>query len=210
MSAITVPPRVAPVVTPAAPVPVTLPLYRLSVELYHKMIDAGVFASDERVELIRGLLVKKTPKNAPHRISTHKAQVALSAVLPPGWHAQTQNPIQVAGSEPEPDLAVVRGRPEDYNPGHPAPPNVPLVVEIAESSLPIDRGEKRSLYAEAGIPVYWIVNLVDGVLEVYTDPHGAGEQADYATVQRLGPADPVTISLDGQQIGPIAVRDLLP
>jgi len=90
-------------------------------------------------------------------------------VLPPGWVVRLQAPISLDDeSEPEPDLVVVPGRPNDYRTSHPSHPA--LVVEVAESSLEVDRAHKGSLYARAGIEDYWIVNLLDGAIEIHRDP----------------------------------------
>jgi Uma2 family endonuclease len=204
MTALLQPPPL-PAATPA-PAP-----YRLSVDQYDAMVKHGILTENDPVELIRGLLVQKMSKNSPHRIATSQALPILIGVLPPTrWHLQTQDPIRLPDSSPEPDHAVIRGRPNDYRTSHPTARDIGLVVEVADTSLAYDRGEKKALYAEARIPTYWIVNLIDGVLELYTNPQGTGDQADYANVQRLGATDSVVIVLDGVSLPAIAVRDLLP
>jgi Uma2 family endonuclease len=85
-----------------------------------------------------------------------------------------------------------------------------LIVEVAESTLQRDQTRKKRIYARAGIPVYWIVNLIDGRVEVYTDPTGPTPQPDYLQRQDYGPNDAVPVTLDGKPIGQVAVRDLLP
>jgi Uma2 family endonuclease len=185
-------------------------LYRLSVAQYDAMVEHGILTENDPVELIRGLLVQKMSQKSPHRIGIGKVLRVLVRILPTGWHDQVQSPISLPDSAPEPDHAVVRGRPEDYPTSHASARDVALLVEVSDTTLAFDRGEKKALYAEARISPYWIVNIVDGVLEVYTDPHGTGDQADYGNVRRLGPADSVTITLDGVTLPAIAVRDLLP
>src|SRR5213076_3246346 len=95
------------------------------------------------------------------------------------WYLDSQEPIAAPDSEPEPDLFVVRGDPRDYPDRQPGPPDVPLVIEIAERSLRTDRGAKKRVYARAAIPVYWIVNLKARQIELYTDPDSDAKRPDY-------------------------------
>jgi Uma2 family endonuclease len=135
---------------------------------YDRLVELGVF-EDDPVELIGGHLVVAEPKGTYHTAAVSAAEYALRAILPPGWIVRTQAPILLDDeSEPEPDLVAVPGRPADYRHAHPARPA--LAVEVADSSLAFDREHKGSLYARAGIQDYWIVNLVDRVLEVYREP----------------------------------------
>jgi hypothetical protein len=94
-------------------------LFRISVPMYHRMIEAGILGPDDRVELLEGLLVKKLSKNPPHRVAKRLLQRALSAVLPAGWFDDEQEPVTTDDSEPEPDLSILRGDPRDYLRGHP-------------------------------------------------------------------------------------------
>jgi len=176
---------------------------------YERLVDLGVFRN-EPLELIGGQLVVAEPQGAYHAGVITKVDYALRAVLPPGWIVRLQAPVSLdEESEPEPDLVVVRGRPGDYLQSHPARPL--LAVEVAESSLEFDREGKGSLYARAGIEDYWIVNLVDRVLEVYRDPAPDASAAygwRYRSVTRLmPPAVVVPLALASRRI---AVADLLP
>jgi hypothetical protein len=205
-------------ITPVLPAPLpagsssmtALPLYRLSVAQYHAMISAGILQSGDPVELLEGLLVCKMTKHPPHPTATGMTREALEAVLPAGWCVRVQDPITLDTSEPEPDLAVARGRQRDYAAHHPGPADIPLAVEVADSSLDEDRGLKKRVYARNGIAVYWIVNLIDGQIEVYTGPHGSGDAADYATRQDYHPGDTVPVVIAGTEVGRIPVADLLP
>lgn len=135
---------------------------------YDRLVELGVFGG-EPLELVDGQLVVAEPQGAYHVAAVGVAADALRAALPSGWTVRIQAPVALdAESEPEPDLAVVPGRPADYRAVHPARPI--LVVEVAHTSLDFDRRHKGSLYARAGLPDFWIVNLVGGVLEVYRDP----------------------------------------
>lgn len=134
---------------------------------YARLVDLGVFDRDA-VELIGGQLVVAEPHGTYHASSISAADYAVRAVLPPGWIVRIQLPVSLDDeSEPEPDLAVVAGRPVDYSESHPTRPA--LLVEVAESSLYFDRHHKGSLYARAAIQDYWIVNTADRLLEVYRD-----------------------------------------
>jgi Uma2 family endonuclease len=135
---------------------------------YDRLVVLGAFQGYP-VELIGGQLIVAEPQGAYHASAISRVDYAVRAVLPDGWFVRTQAPVSLDDdSEPEPDLVVVAGRPGDYDDEHPAHPA--LAVEVAESSLEFDRQHKGSLYARAGIQDYWIVNLVDRVLEVYRDP----------------------------------------
>jgi Uma2 family endonuclease len=134
---------------------------------------------------------------------------ALLRLIPAGWHLQTEAAIRIPDwDEPEPDLAVVRGKSRDYvvlkRP--PEPAEVSLVIEIAESTLSKDRGEKQAAYASARVPVYWIINLVDQQVEVYTDPQGD----TYRSRQDFKPGQDLTVLIDPVVVGQIAVADVLP
>ena len=134
---------------------------------YERLIDLGVFQPGEEIELIGGELVVAEPQGAPHYTAIRKIAKALEAAFGPGWEVRTEGPIGLDDeSEPEPD--VVPGAPDDYARAHPSRPA--LTVEVAESSLALDRQRKGSLYARAGLPDYWVLNLVDRVLEVYREP----------------------------------------
>jgi Uma2 family endonuclease len=136
---------------------------------YDRLIELGVFHPDEDIELIGGELIVAEPQGAPHYTAIRKTAKALEAAFGPGWDVRMEGPIGLDDeSEPEPDVAVVTGSVDDYAREHPSRPV--LTVEIAESSLALDRRHKGSLYARAGLQDYWILNLVDRVLEVYRRP----------------------------------------
>jgi len=176
---------------------------------YDRLVDLGAF-EDEPLELIAGQLIVAEPKGAYHSSAVTAADYALRAALPPGWLVRNQQPVSLDDeSEPEPDLAVVPKRPGDYRYAHPERPA--LAVEVAHSSLLFDREHKGSLYARAGIEDYWIINLVDGVLEIYRDP-GPDPAAIYGwryrSVSTLAPpAVAVPLAFASSHI---AVADLLP
>lgn len=194
---------------PGAVSPQLLPrLSRLTVAEYDRMAEIGAFAGGEDLELIDGLLVTKMVRNNPHIVACKLGWEALQRVAPPGWHVAKEDPIVVSQwSKPEPDLALIRGKTLDYTTRGITTRDAALIVEVADSSLPIDRDVKARLYAAGGAPVYWIVNLVEDVVEVYSDPdpiQGSRTRRDH----RRGDSIPVIV--DGREFGPVAVDDLLP
>ena len=176
---------------------------------YDRLVDLGVFER-EPLELIGGQLVVAEPHGTYHASAISAVDYAVRAILPPSWIVRIQLPVSLDDeSEPEPDLVVVPGNPADYRHSHPQRPA--LVVEVADSSLYFDREHKGSLYARAGIREYWIVNLVDRVLEIYRDP-GPDPSALYGWRYRsvttlTPPAFAVPLGFASSRI---AVTDLLP
>ena len=192
---------------------ITVPIdviWRLSVDQYHAMIQAGILTEDDPVELLEGWLVTKMSKNPKHRVVTQLVREAIAQLLPSGWYVDAQEPVTTQDSEPEPDVAVVRGNRRQYFDRHPGPQDIALVVEVADSSLQRDRTLKKRIYAAAGISLYWIVNLLANQIEVYSDPSGPHEQPDYRQQQNYGLEDAVPIIIDGQEVSRLAVKDLLP
>jgi Uma2 family endonuclease len=182
------------------------PIWRLSVEQYHAMIDAGILSSDSPVELVEGLLLEKMSHNPPHRFATVQLRNAILRILPAGWEMMTQVPITLADSEPEPDIFVARGSNLDYPDRHPGPGDVAMVVEISDSTIAQDRGIKQRVYARAGIPIYLIVDVNSRRVEIRTDPEGDA----YRALAVLSSSDAIPFSLDGAQIGAIQVASLFP
>ena len=187
-----------------------LPVYQFSVEEYHRLIDLGILQEGEPVELLDGWLVKKMTRNPPHDLALSLAEYEIDRRLPPPWFRRGQSAVTTSGSEPEPDLAVVRGPRRLYANRHPGPADTALAAEVAESSLSHDRNFKGPLYARANIPVYWIINIVDVRVEVYTDPTGPDPNPRYRQRQDYGPGEEVPLVLDGVEVGRIPVRELLP
>jgi Uma2 family endonuclease len=176
---------------------------------YDKLIDAGFLGPGDKIELLAGQLCVSEPQNNPHAMAISLGLDALQKALAPRWHVRVQLPIALDDeSEPEPDLAVVSGGPREY-PEHPSRPA--LVVEVADSSLTLDREHKGSLYARAPLPEYWIVNLVDRVLEVYRNPSPDAEAPYgwvYGVMLTLGPEEHVAPL--AAPLARIHVADLLP
>jgi Uma2 family endonuclease len=181
---------------------------RFTVEEYHRMAELGVLTEEDRVELLEGVITPKMVHNPPHDGTIGLLEVALRSLLPLGWFIRVQSAITTADSEPEPDIAVARGTARDYLRRHPGPSDVSMVIEVADSSLAVDRKKSR-IYANAGVPVYWIVNLVDRQIEVSLRPAGStGTEYQPAAIHR--PGDVVPVIIDGEPVGALRVDDLLP
>jgi Uma2 family endonuclease len=191
-------------ITPTRPASPTDPAGggRIRVDEYERMT-----LDDPRVELIDGILVTKMAKKPPH-IWTVRALIRnLRGHIPAGWFLAKEDPIRIPGfDEPEPDVSVIRGTEEDYQERIAEGNDVALVIEASDTTLLQDRGAKKSAYARARIPVYWIVNLVDRQVEVYSRPGKRG----YASRQVFQPGQQGPVVIAGQQVGAIAVNDILP
>jgi len=185
-------------------------ILRLSIEQYHAIIQAGILTDDDSVELLEGWLVFKMPKNPPHRVTTRLVRTALENILPPGWYVDSQEPITLSNSEPEPDIVVVRGDTRQYLDRHPGAEDIALIIEVSDTTLQRDRTVKKRIYARAGIAIYWIVNLVEGLVEVYSQPLVEVEQPDYSQRLDFGRSAVIPIIIEGREIGEIAVDALLP
>src|SRR2546428_7784999 len=146
-----------------------LPLWRMLRSRYDRLVEAGIFGPEDRVELLDGLLVAREPQGERHATVVGLVRAALDKAFGSAYHIREEKPIALdEQSEPEPDVVVVPGRLRDYLAAHPSRPV--LVVEVADTSLALDRLRKGGLYARAGIADYWVVNLIDEVLEVYREP----------------------------------------
>jgi Uma2 family endonuclease len=184
--------------------PVTLVHHRFSVDDYEQMIEFGILTENDRVELIRGEILKKMPIGDPHIASVNRLNYLFNRQVGNAAIVSVQNPIRLADSEPEPDLALLQPRADFYASGKPQPGDILLLIEVADTTLDYDRDTKRSLYAQAGIQEYWIVNLTEGCVEVYRQPQPDGT---YRDVQTRRPGEQVeVVALPGVSL---AVGDIL-
>ncbi len=200
----------APVSVPTAPASPTVTLWRWSVEKYHEMVRAGIIDEDDPVELLEGWIVKKMTKSPLHRTVTGLLRDALQRVMPEGWFVDSQDPVTLSASEPEPDAVLVRGSRLDYLDHHPGPGDVALVAEVSDSGLSRDRVFKKSIYAAAGIAVYWVVNLVDRRLEVYSGCTNSASGSDYARCDCFVAGQKVPLVVDGRIVAEVPVAAILP
>ncbi len=187
----------------------TYPIWRLSVEQYHEMIAAGILTDDDPVELLEGWLITKMPKKPKHSHATNFLGDEIREILPQGWFLRIQEPITMNDSEPEPDVIVIRGSRADDEERHPKPSDVALVVEVSDATLQRDRTLKLRIYAAARIPVYWILNLQDRQLEIYTDPTGLGAQASYRRRDIFAESDDAPVMIEGREVGRVKVSALV-
>jgi Uma2 family endonuclease len=178
----------------------------LTVDQYEALIDSGVFTERDRFTLINGILVPKLPPKRPHVIACAEVGRILERAVPGGWRVLPDGPVRLPpGSAPQPDFAVVRGTPEDH-PVHPSEAAaLVLVVEVSFSTLDDDRN-MAAVYGAALIPVYWIINLVDRQVEVFTGHDAYG----YSTYEIFLPGESLFLDIDGVRVGQIAVDDMPP
>lgn len=204
----------APAATPPPPEP-SLPynamayMRKFTVDEYHRMIVTGILKEGDPVELLQGYLVLKMARNPQHDGPMDLFEGVVGAMIPSGWFLRIQRAITLGESEPEPDYAAVRGTRRDYLERHPEPKEIGLVVEISNTSLNRDRTEKSMIYAEAGIPIYWVVNVEERKIEVYSEPSGPSETPAYAQRAEYAVGDSAPLVLDGKPVGSIAVADVM-
>ena len=168
----------------------------ITVAQYYQMLADGILHEDDRVELIEGELHWMTPIGSPHAASVKTLARTFIQYLDQQAVVGIQDPIHLDDhSEPQPDISLARWRPDYYRAGHPTPADLLLLIEVSDSTLKEDR-RKAQLYARFGIPEYWIVNLLDNMLEVYTDPQ-AGQYRRQVLHRR------------GAQVAPLAFPELL-
>jgi len=171
---------------------------------YEQLVGSGGLGPESRVELVDGEILDMASQESRHTTGVRLTEDAVRIAFGPGFDVRSQLPLAIDGfSEPEPDITVVTGGPRDYRDAHPT--TAVLVVEVADSSLEFDRTRKLALYARNGVPDYWILNLVDSMLELHREP--AGER--YAMCIKLAPSEQVT-PLHAHNAQPIMVADLLP
>lgn len=180
-------------------------IYRLTVDQFEAMVERGLLTGPDRLHLVDGVLVIKTTDTPPQVAVREQTRDALQRILPAGWRVMVGAPVHLsARSEPEPDVALARGNADDYRDRHPEPADVPLVVGVGDSSPKANR-ELARVYGGAGVANYWLMNLVDRQLEVYTDPSPAG----YRSCRVFRICEEVEVVIDGVEMGRIAVSDLM-
>jgi Uma2 family endonuclease len=184
-------------------------LARFSVARYQKMIETGILTAEDKVELLENYVVLKMARNPLHDGTIQLMTETLAPAMPPGWRLRVQLTVVLADSQPEPDFAVVRGDARTYLARHPGAADVGLVIEVADSSLLRDQRDKTRIYGRGGIPCYWIVNLVDRRIEVYTQPSGPTAVPTYGAFGVYQPGDAIPLVLDGATVGSVPVAELL-
>jgi Uma2 family endonuclease len=192
---------------PGIPPWVPTSFFRLTLEQHEAMVEAGILGKRDHVHLIDGFLVSRMTESAPHATADLLCGVAISRVIPPGWHLRAGKPIRIPRltSRPEPDRSLVRGAVRDYARRSPEPADIAMVIEVSEATLADDR-KLAGVYGRAGIPFYWIVDVVDGQVEVYSRPGSSG----YEGLEVLASGDVLAVVVDGIEVGQVAVADILP
>lgn len=186
-------------------------LKRISVEQYHSMIESGILGSDNRLELLDGYLVDRKPNNPFHVNVLHELQMILwKLITGRDCYQRNQSPITLSRSEPEPDIVLARGMNRDFATKHPHPADILLLIEVADSSLKQDQTTKQEIYARDGISIYWIINLVQKVIEVYTLPSGPQTEPVYKRREVYSLQDAVPLEMEGKVIATIRVSDIFP
>jgi Uma2 family endonuclease len=175
---------------------------------YERMTEAGVLTPNDRVELIGGEILTVTPQKSPHATAVSLINEAVRGVVGTNRHVRIQLPLALTDdSEPEPDIAIVSGSIRDYRDAHPE--SALLLIEVSDSTLAFDRHVKASLYARAGVPEYWIVNLIESVVEIYREPAQNPSERfgwSYARSDRFASGDSIPTPFGGG----VLVADLLP
>ncbi len=167
-----------------------------TVDEYYRMADSGILTENDRVELIEGKIVQMTPIGSRHAACVSRLNETLVLRLGKQAIVYVQNPLRLDEfSEPEPDISLLKPRDDFYAESHPGPSDVLLVVEVADASVRYDREVKIPLYAKAGIPEVWIVNLPDKTIEVYRNPVESGYEE-------------TSILRKGQALSPTAFSEL--
>lgn len=185
-------------------------IFRLRIQQYQRMIDAGIFRADDAVELLEGRIYRLATKTPAHSTATRRTVQAIRQLMPPDLFVETHQPVTTVDSEPTLDVAIIRGDIDEFARRHPAGQDVPLAIEVADLSLEHDRTIKLRTYAGAGISTYWIVNLVGRVIEAYADPSATAQTATYMSSKTYGESESIELTIDGQVVGTIAVRHVLP
>jgi len=189
--------------------------YRITIDVYERIAASGAFGDKSSVFLWKGQLVEKVSdmtKGRPHVIALDELDRLMGdLVRGQGYFVEQDQPIALGReSEPEPDLKCVRGAIRDYGERTPTAHNCPLVVEVSDSSLLDDTGEMLRAYASAVIPVYWVVNIPNHRIDVYSTPSGPTAVPSYAELRSYAPGEQVPVVLDGREVGLVTVSDVLP
>lgn len=188
----------------------TPPFRRLSVAEYHKMGEVGILSEDERIELIDGVIIKMNPIGSKHAACVKKLNQFFSNSLSPSDATiGIQDPIILDdGTEPQPDISILKPKDDVYASGHPRPHDVLLIIEVADTSVEEDGDIKLPRYADCSIPEVWLVNIPKRKIEAYHTPVGEKENAGYKVRVEYREGD--TLSPEAFPNVKIAVADVLP
>ena len=184
------------------------PIRKFTVEEYESMIGAGFFDANPKFELLDGWITPKMAIDPSHSRTVRLLTACFNRRLADGWIVSVQQPVRTGRSEPEPDLAILPGTEDDYDGRHPNASEAAIVVEVGNSSLDRDRELKLPIYASARVVQYWIVNIIDHRVEVYTQPRG-GKKPGYKSCVHYAKGDEIPLVLAKKKVGSLPVSEFL-
>jgi len=199
-----------PVAVPPTESPPALgaPLVRFTSDRYEQLTEQGFFGPQDKIELIDGYLVEKMPQNDPHMVIVDLLSEIFLRALPPEWTIRCQLGVKLSSDTiPEPDGVIVPGPKTRYFRGKPTRKEIALIIEVADSSLRYDRTTKQRVYARDRLPVYWIVNIPERIVEVYSEPK-AGRSPTYHFRAEFVRGSSIPVVLFGDRVAEVAVDDL--
>lgn len=183
--------------------------YRFSVGQFWRLLDSGIIP-ESHVELVRGRIYRMT-RHEPHNFSTRRAARLLEALLPQGLYVRKEESMRHEDSSVlEPDVAVVPGSADAFQADLPKTSEAALIVEVCASTRTSDYRLKTRLYASAGVPVYWVVDVDGRKIDVFSEPTGAGREASYSRHAAFAEGEPAPVVVDGVEVGRIDAKELLP
>jgi hypothetical protein len=188
----------------------TPPGMQMTVEEYRRGLAQGEFGPPGSVELIEGRVVAKTRQSLRHDGALEKIRDVLAKIVPGGWHLQVAQAIQTTDSLPEPDVAIVADALDSHTSRPRRGEEIALIVEAADASLVLDRRLKGRIYARAGIANYWILNLIDGQLEVYSNPSGPVQMPGFHEHRVFRGDDKLSLVIGLDDLGMVRVADMIP
>lgn len=183
---------------------------RVTVDEYRRRAAMGEFSQSKTFELLEGVVVLKARQALKHETVLENIQTIIGKMVPGGWHLRVQQPMNCGDSQPEPDAVMVRDALDQFENRPPSANDVGLVIEVADASLTLDRRLKGRIYARAGIILYWLLNLVDNQLEVYSNASGPVLMPGFQEKRIYRVEDKLSLVVGLGDLGTIKVRDLLP
>jgi Putative restriction endonuclease len=183
---------------------------KITVDEYRRQAALGKFGIEKGVELLEGKIVPKARQTLRHEGALEKIEEVLGKMLPEGWHLRIAQPLLAIDSLPEPDVAVASDTLDEDPTALPRQNQVPLVIEVAEGSLAADRRLKGRVYARAGILNYWVLNLIDRQLEVFTTPSGPVAMPGYHEQRIYRAEEKISLVIGLDDLGTVRVADIIP
>ncbi len=183
---------------------------RLTVDEFRRKAAMGEFSESKQFELLEGVVVPKARQALKHETALENIQDVIGKLTPGGWHMRVQQPMNCGDSQPEPDAVIVRDALDMYEDRPPRATDVSLVVEVADASLELDRRMKVRIYGRAGIVLYWVLNIVDSQLEVYSNASGPVQMPGFREKRVYRAEDKLSLVVGLDDLGMVRVRDLLP